>query len=655
MGVRGLHTFVEHRLPPRSLLVTLDALATECGAADTVVVDGMALIRRVYPQHLDWLGGGQFQAMWQNVADFVRAFARARLRLVVFFDGGVDDAKLDEWLKRRRDELGKCRRAAEAIERGEVPGRPLWSPPLHISRWVGGAFADNGCAVFYTAGEADREMAQYCRDTPSCGALLGKDSDFFVLPVARYLPLDSLDLRASTPRVTVYRRADVLDALQLDEPLLPLLASLVGNDFVPTDVLDAFHRALVGPDRHASGQPLILAVAAHLRSAAASTGWCGGLPLPPLLWDALDFARRLPEGGKALVERSLEQYALSEAFAELPARWREIGGAGVSEAMLRRFRAGRLDSAIFTAAARGAIWRGPGLDLSLSNGEGGTGVAAAILASRPVRAEIYACCVEPPAAAAAEAAKAHEVREFVVYARETPLEEPDVVRVPPAERRCEQIWALPSDGRCACLLRSLARASADDALLARADPRPYLALGPLSLALLTTRFLGRARLEGGVPLGCLLCQAVVMAWLSHRRQQLPESLRGGAGRAYPLRAIHAASLYLRTSSDIVTLNSACGEALKLAGAWQWYDGVLFHSMLAAADAGGEPVGWAALLRGDADLHRLFELLRPVALAAEADELGGVDESGDREAAALRAAAERLYRAAELWTTMTAAR
>ena len=172
---------------------------------------------------------------------------------------------------------------------------------------MGGAFADNGCAVFYTAGEADREMAQYCRDTPSCGALLGKDSDFFVLPVARYLPLDSLDLRASVPRVTVYRRADVLDALQLDEPLLPLLASLVGNDFVPTDVLDAFHRALVGPDRHASGQPLILAVAALLRSAAASTGWCGGLPLPPLLWDALDFARRLPEGGKALVE-TLDRY-----------------------------------------------------------------------------------------------------------------------------------------------------------------------------------------------------------------------------------------------------------------------------------------------------------------------------------------------------------
>ena len=65
--------------------------------------------------------------------------------------------------------------------------------------------------------------------------------------------------------------------------------------------------------------------------------------------------------------------------------------------------------------------------------------------------------------------------------------------------------------------------------------------------------------------------------------------------------------------------------------------------------------WRLRLRHGRRLHRLFELLRPVALAAEADELGGVDDSGDREAAALRAAAERLYRAAELWTTMTAAR
>ena len=324
--------------------------------------------------------------MWQNVADFVRAFARARLRLVVFFDGGVDDAKLDEWLKRRRDELGKCRGAAEAIRarRGAGPAAVV-AAAAHLALGGRRVRRQRLRRLLHRGRGRPRDGAD-CRDTPSCGALLGKDSDFFVLPVARYLPLDSLDLRASVPRVTVYRRADVLDALQLDEPLLPLLASLVGNDFVPSDVLDAFHRALVGPDRHASGQPLILAVAAHL---ARPPRRREVRRRPGQTASALDFARRLPEGGKALVERSLEQFARSEAFAELPARWREIGGAGVSEAMLRRFRAGRLDSAIFTAAARRAIWRGPGLDLSLSNGEGGTGVAAAILASRPVRADRF--------------------------------------------------------------------------------------------------------------------------------------------------------------------------------------------------------------------------------------------------------------------------
>ena len=40
--------------------------------------------------------------------DFVGAFRGAGLRLIVFFDGGVDDAKLDEWLSRRKRDLTNC-------------------------------------------------------------------------------------------------------------------------------------------------------------------------------------------------------------------------------------------------------------------------------------------------------------------------------------------------------------------------------------------------------------------------------------------------------------------------------------------------------------------------------------------------------------------
>ena len=99
MGVKGLHTFIERKLSQNEHRVSLADLPRLTGS-DVVVVDGMALIRRLYPLALDWVGGGQFQELYVSVGDFVRAWRSAGLRLVVFFDGGVDEAKLDEWLIR---------------------------------------------------------------------------------------------------------------------------------------------------------------------------------------------------------------------------------------------------------------------------------------------------------------------------------------------------------------------------------------------------------------------------------------------------------------------------------------------------------------------------------------------------------------------------
>ena len=106
MGVKGLQSYVQSRLPLTDYTVELASLRD--GTADAVVVDGMALIRKLYEQSLDWVGGGQFLELWCNVRDFVGAFRGAGLRLIVFFDGGVDDAKLDEWLSRRKRDLTNC-------------------------------------------------------------------------------------------------------------------------------------------------------------------------------------------------------------------------------------------------------------------------------------------------------------------------------------------------------------------------------------------------------------------------------------------------------------------------------------------------------------------------------------------------------------------
>ena len=48
MGVKGLQSYVQNRLPLTDYVVDLASL--RAGAADAVVVDGMALIRKLYEQ-----------------------------------------------------------------------------------------------------------------------------------------------------------------------------------------------------------------------------------------------------------------------------------------------------------------------------------------------------------------------------------------------------------------------------------------------------------------------------------------------------------------------------------------------------------------------------------------------------------------------------
>ena len=48
MGVKGLQSYVQNRLPLTDYIVELASL--RAGTADAVVVDGMALIRKLYEQ-----------------------------------------------------------------------------------------------------------------------------------------------------------------------------------------------------------------------------------------------------------------------------------------------------------------------------------------------------------------------------------------------------------------------------------------------------------------------------------------------------------------------------------------------------------------------------------------------------------------------------
>ena len=252
---------------------------------------------------------------------------------------------------------------------------------------------------------------------------------------------------------------------------------------------------------------------------------------------------------------------------------------------------------------------------------------------------------------------------------------------------------MPPQQRMTCMLRAVGRAARADALAPALDAVACAAFGPLTLSLLTVRFLRRlelldevasSRLQSymlkaatpcargcnptsaptgtnrphvhspmcvpcvQVTAGVLLCQGLVMAWLAARRKMLPDEVRRRGnprfGIAFPVASVHVANLYMRCTADLLILNSACGQPLRLLGAWQWFDSILFHGMLDAARRGGAGASWQTLLRGDAQLLQVFELLLPLALATER-------KLATDEAGASAAAAARLVRAAGHWQQM----
>jgi hypothetical protein len=219
------------------------------------------------------------------------------------------------------------------------------------------------------------------------------------------------------------------------------------------------------------------------------------------------------------------------------------------------------------------------------------------------------------------------VAEYIIYGSQTEHGAAENVQVPPPLTRCEAMWTLPPPARCACFLHALARAAHQDATVYALDAAALASLGPLALVALSTRFVRRHGLAPRVPALVMLCVGLVMGWLSATRQRMPSDCRKRprtSAARHTLRAAHYASLYTRVATDLNVLNSACGEPLALKGPWEWFDGVLFEAMLVSAAAAPKPAQeatgaascWAALLRGDAALVRVFELLRPLVLADE---------------------------------------
>ena len=98
-------------------------------------------------------------------------------------------------------------------------------------------------ALFYLISEADTEIASL-----ACAwncPVLSSDSDFFIFDLAAgYIPLTFLNWNSDHLTARIFYRRKLASHFRIGAELIPLLASLAGNDYVNSDTLAAFNRAL---------------------------------------------------------------------------------------------------------------------------------------------------------------------------------------------------------------------------------------------------------------------------------------------------------------------------------------------------------------------------------------------------------------------------
>ncbi|KAJ3011886.1 Protein asteroid 1 [Thoreauomyces humboldtii] len=162
------------------------------------------------------------------------------------FDGMLPSHKIEERKSRLTEKVSRIRSVMDDIlltsrDPSDLArhGSANLLPPLAMPACIH-ALRKAGHRVFVNPdGEADVELARlaHASDAP----ILSLDSDYFVYVTGReqgeglgggYMPYTSLRWRGDELHADLYKRANVADAMGLNQRLLPALAALVGCDYI---------------------------------------------------------------------------------------------------------------------------------------------------------------------------------------------------------------------------------------------------------------------------------------------------------------------------------------------------------------------------------------------------------------------------------------
>lgn len=242
MGIRGLTTFINNR----SHLYLKDHELHDCN----VVIDGNSLASNLYKWHCksNDCFGGDYDKFSHVIRNFFELLSQCNITPYVILDGGYEKRKLNTVITRMKNKI-RAAQALNAVTEGSESVFPLFLREVFVDIVI-----DLGLKVARCDFEGDMEIAGIAQ-TLEC-PVISYDSDFYIFG-SLYIPFSTVDLNVrkgrdkSTKNSYMYLPCKIFHIEEfllafggLDRNNLPLLAVLLGNDYIKGSLFGPFYRNL---------------------------------------------------------------------------------------------------------------------------------------------------------------------------------------------------------------------------------------------------------------------------------------------------------------------------------------------------------------------------------------------------------------------------
>ncbi|XP_049535033.1 uncharacterized protein LOC125950783 [Anopheles darlingi] len=313
MGVRNLKTYMNKHLKngvyPVWMLPAIRKAAKR-SRQPLVVIDLMALFGLFCSDKKSMLCGTRVRMIEQQADEFFRRLKEAGARLVFFYDGPPQQAKLTTWTKRQNQKYKDMIAIMDAVDQGQ----PLHKIANKYSRMpnntcikLNHVARKHGPLIIPYSAECDQELAVYAQQHKAF-AIITNDTDFLIYEGNWHLWYVD-DINLDTLETLEYNRDALRREMDLNWPGMALWATLGGNDFFQYDTVEPFHNSLNGNNKFGK-------LAQYVRSLPLGNGFSKGI-VKQIVQRVYE-GRPIPEDAEECLAQSLYFYSTNPSLLSRP-------------------------------------------------------------------------------------------------------------------------------------------------------------------------------------------------------------------------------------------------------------------------------------------------------------------------------------------------